>query len=176
MVLKFMMDVRRLKPSAERDAQALAQSTLPAATPANVIAPRALPVDSTPAPSAIAATAPPVATPLPTVAATTEEEPEVRRAEPVHPEDLAKPPVALAAATPPVEINRFELRPLKKTFVRVTVDQANGPSLERWLDVSEGPLQFQGKRIAVKLLDPTAVEIRKNGKVITRGDSDVRLE
>jgi len=186
-VLKFMMDVRRLKPSAQRDAQALAQSTLPAATPAGVVAPRALPVDSTPAPSAIAAAAPtleptappPVATPLPTVAAlaaTPEGEPEVRRAEPVHPEDLAKAQPVQTPATSPVAINRFDIRPLKKTFVRVTVDQATGPSLERWLNVSEGPLQFQGKRIAVKLLDPTAVEIRKNGKVITRGDSDVRLE
>ncbi len=185
-VLKFMMDVRRLKPSAQRDAQALAQSTLPAATPAGVIAPRALPADSTPAPSALATAAPtlepapppPVATPLPAVALTAppEGEPEVRRAEPVHPEDLAKAAPALPPATPPGGINRFDIRPLKKTFVRVTVDQATGPSLERWLNVSEGPLQFQGKRIAVKLLDPTAVEIRKNGKVITRGDSDVRLE
>jgi hypothetical protein len=37
-------------------------------------------------------------------------------------------------------------------------------------------MQFRGQRIAVKISDPTAVEIRKNGKPIARGDADVRLE
>jgi hypothetical protein len=97
----------------------------------------------------------------------------VRRAEPVRPEDL----VASATAETPVPgMNRFDIKPLKKTFVRVIVDQAGGPSLERWLNVSEGPVQFLGKRIAVKVLDPAAVEIRKNGKPIARGDLDVQVE
>ncbi|MDQ6623295.1 MAG: hypothetical protein M3Y86_07400, partial [Verrucomicrobiota bacterium] len=72
--------------------------------------------------------------------------------------------------------NRFDIRPLKKTFVRITVDTDKGrSSFERWIDVS-APVQLRGKRIAVKVLDPSDVEIRKNGKLVARGDSDVRLE
>ncbi len=195
--LKLMMDLRRIKPaSGERDAQALASASPVASVGASnqIVAPRALAADSTPAPTApmtvaIAPSASPVvaapsAAPLPTIAAipspaaTEEDEPEVRRAEPVNPEDLAKARAALAnepgAETPGV--NRFDIRPLKRTFVRVVVDGSGGASLERWLNVAEGPVQFRGKKINVKLLDPTSVEIRKNGKVIARGDGDVRLE
>ena len=38
------------------------------------------------------------------------------------------------------------------------------------------PVQLRGKHIAVKVLDPADIEIRKNGKIVARGDSDVRLE
>jgi cytoskeletal protein RodZ len=179
-ILKFMMDVRRLKPSGT-NTQSVAQ-----ATPApSIAAPRALAVDGTPPAPTIAAgpnaeptaaLAETTASPVPAVAAAlppSDEEPEVRRAEPVGPEDLL---AATTAETPLPGMNRFDIRPLKKTFVRVVVDQAGGPSLERWLNVSEGPVQFLGKRIAIKVLDPAAVEIRKNGKPIGRGDADVRLE
>ena len=154
------------------------------------MAPKALPIGPTATPAATAvAMAPtpiplatPAATPLATVAASVapavEEEPEVRRAEPVNPADLAKAQSALAALSPsPAGANRFDIRPLRKTYVRVTVDSGTGgKAIERWLNVSEAPLQFSGKRIAVKVLDPAAVEIRKNGKVIAHGDADVRLE
>jgi cytoskeletal protein RodZ len=193
-LLKLMMDIRRIKPTTPRDAQALAQATAtPQAAPAatgQIAAPRALAADSTPAPTApiVAAGAPPpaaapaaapIGTPAlaaaPPTAPTPEEEPEIRRAEPVRPEDLAKAQAAADDTTIPAAPNRFDIRPLKKTFVRVVVDNG-GPSLQRWIDVSEGPVQFRGRQIAVKLLDPAAVEIRKNGKVINRGDVDVRLE
>ena len=190
-LLRLMMDVRRIKPSNQRDAQGLAQTTptalsnSPAAMGA-IVAPRALAADETPAPTppAVAANAPspaivPSAAPAENAiaAATPEAEPEIRRAEPVRPEDLVKAQAALAAEESPgaTTQNRFDIRPLKKTFVRVVVDDG-GPSLQRWLEVTEGPVQFRGQRIAVKLLDPSAVEIRKNGKVVTRADSDVRLE
>ncbi len=110
-LLKLMMDIRRIKPSA-RDAQALAQSSATVSPAINttsntVVAPRALPVDVTPAPTAVAmysATPEPVATPPVVVIAPTPEptlalaapdsETEVRRAEPVHPEDLTKVPAS----------------------------------------------------------------------------------
>ena len=84
-LLKLMLDVRRIKPSDERDAQALAQSpsrgtAVVAASPGGIVAPRALPADSTPGPT------PPTSAPAPTaiaVAPTT-----------------AGSPVALAASTP----------------------------------------------------------------------------
>ncbi len=195
-LLKLMMDVRRLKPSnAGRDVQALAQaSTAPsplAAPPvsAGMVAPRALPADDTPAPvaPAIAAAEPtaapgiaPAASAAPSaIAAATpapEEEPEIRRAEPVHAEDLEKARAAMVSSSPPPTVNRYEVRPLKKTFVRVVVDQAGQPALERWINATEGPVQFRGSRIAIKVLDPAAVEIRKNGKVVSRSDADVRVE
>lgn len=188
-LLKMIMDIKRINKPAQRDAAALAQSSpLATSTPevtSRIVAPRALPADNTPAPTAVAVApvAPPPPTPEPSATAVVmttldKGEPEVRRAEPVHAEDLAKAQTAMAAASPSPAGNRFDIRPLKKTFVRVTVDNnaAGGSSVERWLNVSEGPLQFRGKRIAVKVLDPAAVEIRKNGKLISGGDADVRLE
>jgi cytoskeletal protein RodZ len=54
--LKLMMDIRRIKPTPQRDAQALAQSSpAPANVPASsgaIVAPRALAADATPAPTA----------------------------------------------------------------------------------------------------------------------------
>lgn len=187
--LKLMLDVRRLKPSAERDAQALAQAQA-SPSPGNIVAPRALAADSTPAPTppnAIAA-----ATPAPSVAATPEPtiiaaatplppldpEAEVRRAEPVNPEDLKKAQAAVAnlspTPSPSPNANRFEIRPLRKTYVRVVMD-GSGRATERWVNASED-LQFKGRKISIKVLDPNDVEIRKNGKVVGRGDADVRVE
>jgi hypothetical protein len=74
------------------------------------------------------------------------------------------------------DANRCDIRPLRKTYVRVTVDNAGGASFDRWLNASDRPVQFRGRRIAVKVLDPQAVEIRKNGKVVSGGDADVVLE
>jgi len=196
--LKLMMDLRRIQPvsSGERDAQALASASPSASVgaPIQIAAPRALAADSTPAPTApITVAAAPTATPvaavpsataLPTVAAvpspvaTEEAEPEVRRAEPVNAEDLAKARAALsteAGAEVPGQ-NRFDIRPLKRAFIRVVVDGSGGPSLERWLNVADGSVQFRGQKINIKLLDPSSVEIRKNGKIIAPGDGDVRLE
>jgi cytoskeleton protein RodZ len=194
--LKLMMDLKRIKPNPQRDGQTLAQSSVaPVPAPATsgpIVAPRALPADGTPAPTApptdssvaaVPAATNPMATPAPTPPALAaaspaatppaEEEPEIRRAEPVRPEDLAQAQGAPAADAVTGQ-NRFDIRPLKKAFMRVVVD--DGGPLQRWIDVSERPLQFRGQRIAVKLSDPTAVEIRKNGKPIARGDADVRLE
>jgi cytoskeletal protein RodZ len=186
-LLKLLMDIRRIKPASERDAQALALATpAPVAEiPGGIVAPKALPVDSTPAPTAIAVAptvAPtPTATPEPTlmaVATPDSSEPEVRRAEPVHAADLVKAPAALVRPSPSPPGNRFDIRPLRKTFVRVTVDGEDGgrSSFERWMEVSGGSVQLRGKRIAVKVLDPADVEIRKNGKIVAGGDADVRLE
>ena len=205
-VLKFMMDVRRITPSTQRDANAVAQapnaqSTTAGQNPAaaaNVgVAPKALPVDGTPPPGAVAMASPPAAAPGSTAAdpqpqangtstaplvaaasATPEPEPEIRRAEPVRPEDLmqARNATAPAEAPEPAGINRFDIRPLRKTYVRVTVDNAGGASFDRWVNPTDRPAHFIGKRIAVKVLDPSAVEIRKNGKVIAPSDADITLE
>ena len=78
----------------------------------------------------------PTATPEAAVA--TPAEPEVRRAEPVHPEDLVQPQVIFA--TPPS--NRVQITPVHKTYLRVTVDNATQPAFDGWLDPSDPPLSF----------------------------------
>ncbi len=198
-VLKTVMDLRRLKPSEQATtpaAVALATNPplpAPRETSAPIVAPRPLPVDATPAPTAIAMSSPasPVETPVPTPAPTAvaqaapeEGSGEIRRAEPVRPQDLAlakaalpspaASPSASPSATPVAKV--FDIRPLKRTFVRVTLDTEKGrSSFERWVDAT-APMQLRGRRLAVKVLDPADVEIRKNGKLVSRGDVDVRVE
>lgn len=173
-VMKLILDIQRIKPSGARTAAV----TEPApAAPEKIVAPRALPAENGPAPATAAVTA----TAQPTIAAATPapvpSEPEVRRAEPVHPEDFANAQAASPSGTESGAINRVEVRPLKKTFLKVVVDNGDDkPVFERWVTPSEGPVQFRGKHIALKILDSAAVEIRKNGKRITSGDPDVTIE
>lgn len=147
-LLKFMMDIRRIKPTA-RDAQALAQaSSTPTATASSVIAPRALPADLTPTPAAVVTTAvtpEPIATPMatpqiaPPAEATAAAAPqiadgdtEVRRAEPVHPEDLKKappPPAASPSATPRPSASRP--RPTASPALRPAPPGTNQPPIPR---------------------------------------------
>jgi cytoskeletal protein RodZ len=100
MLLRFFLQAQRLKP---RPTPAPGASPIATATtPESIVAPRAQPLDSTtPAPAAATATTAP-ATPTATAASTvkpdasappaTTSEPEVRRAEPVHPTDAAEIP------------------------------------------------------------------------------------
>jgi hypothetical protein len=96
----------------------------------------------------------------------------VRRAEPVRSADLAK-----AAAAPAAEGNHIAIRPLKKTYIKVVVDNEDtGKSFERWISPGDGTVEFKGQHIAVRVLDRTAVQIKKNGKLIADGDADVTIE
>jgi cytoskeletal protein RodZ len=197
MIVRFILDLQRIQPAP------VAQATpAPAVIPGSIdgTPPPATPMPGgTPPPAvdvtpAVAAAVPPTAAPAPpqapTPVATPEVTPEptpavaaalppddaeVRRAEPVNPEDLAKAQAAIkaeATPTPTPQLNNYQIRPLRRTFVRVTVD---GRAIERWLNETEA-LQVRGQRIAVKTLDPSAVQIRKNGKPVNRGDIDVRVE
>jgi hypothetical protein len=116
------------------------------------------------------------ANPAAKVSAAPTKEPEVRRAEPVRPEDLAK----AAAAQKPVEAqgpNQVAIKPLKKTYIKVVVDNASQqPAFERWISPSDGPVEFHGQKIAVRVLDRDAVRIMKNGKPVTGDDEDVTVE
>ena len=184
-LLKTVMTLQRINPKSDRAASSSPAASSP--TSDNIVAPRALPVDNLPATKAPASPAPVVATastpravvaitPIPMPAAS---EPEVRRAEPVHPEDLTRtqaspsPTTSRASST----VNRVEIRPLHKTYVKVVVDNDDqNPAAERWLSPSDGPLKISGQRVAVRVLDREAVEIRKNGKKIADGDADVTVE
>lgn len=184
--LKFFLDVQRIKPRTVGVA-----SPTPAPATTGLVAPRALPVEKTPAPVAAASvapktTAPPVtrttpavSTPVaaasaPPVAATAE--PEVRRAEPVRADDLA---AATGSASPAKSsaVNRIEIRPLHKTYLKVVVDgNSDTPAIERWISSGDGPLKVSGQRVAIRVLDPSAVDIRKNGKHLADDDPDVTVE
>jgi hypothetical protein len=106
-------------------------------------------------------------------------EPEVRRAEPVRPEDLAKAGVTQTAPKPAEAQgpNQIAIKPLKKTYIKVVVDNGSlQPAFERWISPTDGTVEFRGQKIAVRVLDRDAVQIKKNGKPVADGDDDVTVE
>ncbi|MFL6536694.1 MAG: helix-turn-helix domain-containing protein [Chthoniobacterales bacterium] len=177
MVLKFFLNVQRIKSHVEQPMNA---ATPAAASPAGqLVAPRALAADNTPVPVAKATPpSPPLPTTTPAVAvasaapAVKASEPEVRRAEPVRAEELAD----TTSATPGA-VNKIEIRPLKKTYLKVVVDgKSDAPAIERWVSASDKSLRVSGQRVVIHALDPSAVEIRKNGKKLPDDDPDVTVE
>ena len=170
--IRSILELQRLKP---RPPNTPAAS--PSASQTKVVAPRALPAENATPPVVAETTVPPVQptvaviTPAPTPAAS---EPEVRRAEAVHPDDLAKAQTSASAS--PSGPTKVEVRALKKTYVKVIVDDDEASALERWITPADGVVQFRGTHIAVKVLDAAAVEVKKNGKRITKGDADVTID
>src|SRR5437868_13268932 len=190
--LRFISNLQRIAP---RPAEATATATPgPTAPVARLVAPRAEPVESpalsaqvaaatatTPPPVKATSTIP-VATPVPTgiaiatpvVPVARAVEPEVRRAEPVRPEELAAARAENAADVNAP--NRVDIKPLKKTYMRVTIDDdPTKPAFERWVSPSDGTVEFRGHRFSVTVLDRDAVQIRKNGKVVSESDTDLRI-
>jgi cytoskeletal protein RodZ len=103
-------------------------------------------------------------------------EPEVRRAEPVQPEDLAKAE-APQKSTDTQGPNQVAIKPLKRTYIKVVVDNGSSqPAFERWISPSDGTVEFRGQKIAVRVLDRDAIRITKNGKPISGDDEDVTVE
>jgi cytoskeletal protein RodZ len=105
-------------------------------------------------------------------------EPEVRKAQAVRADDLANEP---ASDNPPPQAEaaetRVDIKPLKKTYIRVRVDNAaKMPEYERWISPSDGIVQFRGQHIAVRVLDREAIQVRKNGKPLSEGDSEVTIQ
>lgn len=104
-------------------------------------------------------------------------EPEVRRAKPVTREDMGKTQETTnSSAAESDEQNRVAIRPLKRTYVRVTVgDKSGSPAFERWVSPADGPVEFRGKHVSIRVLDPDAVQITKNGKALEDDDNDVTV-
>ena len=199
---KLLVNLRRLAPQTPRTSAAVtpgqqrAAPTAPFATtvqppPQQVQPPEVVTNQSASAPApaasaaatAVAPTAPPVvaSTPALAIASTpapatpppaAPSEPEVRRAQPVRAEDLAN-----AKPAEPAGSNRIAIRPLKKTYIKVVVDNEQAtPAFERWVSPSDGTLEFRGDRVAIRVLDRDAVQIKKNGKSLGDADSDVTIE
>jgi cytoskeletal protein RodZ len=191
--MKLILNLQRITPRSEAKNQA-AQAT-PSASPVpsgTIIARHVEPVEKAPTKAAAAASpiasAPTVPTGTPVVASTPAavtaaspaptKEPEVRRAEPVRQEDLAKAGVAEnSSAAGSSGLNRVDIKPLKKTYIKVVVDnEAEKPAFERWISPADGTVEFRGQHIAVRVLDRDAVQIRKNGKLVAENDADVTIE
>jgi cytoskeleton protein RodZ len=200
-VMKLILNVQRIvprtaEPAAQGSPSASVVSNSATASPSIVPEKTADNVTSAPSifPSATvtrkatavaAATAPPIS-PSATVvqkatavaaATPVASEPEVRRAEPVRPEDLAK--ARGAANSAPAESagpNRVAIRPLKRTYIKVIVDnEKENPAVERWISPTDGTVEFRGQHISVRVLDRDAVQIMKNGKAVEDDDDDVTV-
>ena len=185
-VMKLILNLQRLAP---RRAEPTAQISPGAgSTPSSTNTP-SVATAKTPARNvASAPTTAPTVSPKPTVAPTAtavaaasapiRTEPEVRRAEPVRPGDLAK--ARATANSSPAESagpNRVVIRPLKKTYVKVTVDNGKEtPTFERWISPADGTVEFRGQHISVRVLDRDAVQIKKNGKALEEDDEDVTID
>jgi len=175
LLMKLVLNVQRLAPA---PGQSTAQVS-PSAAPVSP-APTQASAGNVAAAQSGAPTVSPVATIAPSAFAATSlmpAEPEVRRAKPVTREDLAK-----AQETPNTssaesgDQNRVAIRPLKRTYVRVTVGDENGkPAFERWVSPTDGAVEFRGKHVSIRVLDPEAVTITKNGKALEENDADVTV-
>jgi len=193
-LMRLILDIQRIAPRSEQmvgvPQPSATQSVSPPVTPNPTVAPRAVaeaaPKKVAPPAPTVAPSAAPIATSPPvvakataaTTAAPTAKEPEVRRAEPVRPEDLAKAGVTqntnAAQSNGP---NSVAIKPLKKTYIKVVVDnEALTPVFERWISPADGPVEFHGQHIAVRVLERDAIQIKKNGKLIAEGDTDVTVE
>jgi cytoskeleton protein RodZ len=177
--MKFFLNVQRLTPGRGETTAQASPSVSPVAaastqlSPANVasapsVAPTASPAETVGPPETRKALA---------VDATTPGEPEVRRAKPVSKEELTQARAATNSPPPETgEPNRVAIRPLKRTYVRVIVGDENGkPAFERWVSPADGPVEFRGKHVSIRVLDPEAVKITKNGQALQDNDQDVTV-
>jgi cytoskeletal protein RodZ len=178
LLMKLVLNVQRLAPARGQSTAQVSPSP-PPVSPAPTQASQANIAAAAPS---VAATQTSVGTqtiaPNPVAAAgVMPREPEVRRARPVTRDDLTK---AQEPTNPsPAESgdqNRVAIRPLKRTYVRVTVgDNTGNPAFERWVSPTDGPVEFRGKHVSIRVLDRDAVAITKNGKELEENDQDVTV-
>jgi cytoskeleton protein RodZ len=178
--MKFFLNVQRLAPGrGGSSAQAL-----PTATPAVASVgsnPTAAPNIGAVATSApVASSVPAVGTPETRKAlaadSTVSGEPEVRKAKPVTKEELAQARTGTDSPPPAsAEQNRVAIQPLKRTYVRVTLGDDGKAAFERWVSPTDGPVEFRGKHVSIRVLDPEAVKITKNGQALQENDQDVTV-
>jgi cytoskeletal protein RodZ len=180
-VMKLILNVQRLAPGKGESTAQVSPSASPVPSPkvgqpgATEASPGAIASAPTVAPSA--SVGPTVVRKAVAAAPAAPSEPEVRKAKPVRPEDLAQaPPQTNSSPSESGEQNRVAIRPIKRTYVRVTVGDKDGsPAFERWVSPADGPVEFRGKHVSIRVLDPDAVQITKNGKALEDGDEDVTV-
>jgi cytoskeleton protein RodZ len=179
-VMKLILNVRRLGPEKAAATAQVSPSVSPAPSPksgqpgANT-SPSA--VVSAPTVSQSASAAPTVVPKAVAAVSAKVGEPEVRKAKPVRPEDIAQAPSETNSPSGESNnANRIAIRPLKRTYVKVTVgDKSGSPAFERWVSPADGPVEFHGKHVSIRVLDPDAIQITKNGKALEDNDQDVTV-
>jgi cytoskeleton protein RodZ len=178
--MKFFLNVQRLAPG-RGGSSAQTSATATPAVASGGSSPAVAPNIGT------AATGAPVASPVPTLGppetrkalaanSTAPAEPEVRKAKPVSKEELAQ--AREGTNSPPLESgeqNRVAIQPLKRTYVRVTLGDDGKAAFERWVSPADGPVEFRGKHVSIRVLDPEAVKITKNGQELQQNDQDVTV-
>ena len=181
-VMKLILNVRRLTPEKAAATAQVSPTVSPSPSPksgqpgATETSPSS--IVSAPTVSQSASAAP---IPVPAVAAVSAKsgEPEVRKAKRVRPEDLAPAPAPSETNSSSGEsndANRIAIRPLKRTYVKVTVgDKSGSPAFERWVSPADGPVEFRGRHVSIRVLDPDAIQITKNGKALEDNDQDVTV-
>jgi cytoskeletal protein RodZ len=169
-LVRLLLNIQRIAPHSPGTAAIASSTPTPSPTPAeNIVAPRAQPVEGTPASEAHVA-APPAAAPVsPSGTA-----PEVRRAQPVHPEDFSSPSVSPNENA--TTISQIEIKPVRQTYLRVQVDGSAQPAFDDWFDPSHAPLAISGHHLVVRVLDRGAVQIKKNGAPLADGDGVITFE
>jgi len=180
-VMKLILNVRRLAPEKVASTAQVSPSVSPAPSPksgapgATQTSPTA--VVSAPTVSQSTSAAPTAAPTAMAAIPVKSGEPEVRKAKPVRPEDLAQTPAeANSSPAESSDANRVAIRPIKRTYVKVTVgDKSGSPAFERWMSPTDGPVEFRGKHVSIRVLDPDAVQITKNGKALENNDQDVTV-
>jgi len=180
--MKFFLNVQRLAPGRGGSST----QTLPTATPAvasggssPAVAPNIGAVaKSAPVASPVATQGPPETRKALAANSTAPAsgEPEVRKAKPVTKEELAQGRAATDSPPPESgEQNRVAIQPLKRTYVRVTLGDDGKAAFERWVSPGDGPVEFRGKHVSIRVLDPEAVKITKNGQALQENDQDVTI-
>jgi len=178
--MKFFLNVQRLAPGRGSSSA----QTSPTASPAVASggsSPAAAPnigavATSAPVASAVPTLGPPETRKALTANSTAPAEPEVRKAKPVTKEELSQAG-AVTNSPPPEsgEQNRVAIQPLKRTYVRVTLGDDAKAAFERWVSPADGPVEFRGKHVSIRVLDPEAVKITKNGQALQQNDQDVTV-
>jgi len=180
--MKFLLNVQRLAPG-RGNSSAQTSATATPAVASDGSSPAAAPNIGAVATSA------PVASPVPTLGppetrkalaanstAPASGEPEVRKAKPVTKEELAQARTGTDSPPPEsAEQNRVAIQPLKRTYVRVTLGDDGKAAFERWVSPTDGTVEFRGKHVSIRVLDPEAVKITKNGQALQENDQDVTV-
>ncbi len=178
--MKFFLNVQRLAPARGSSTAQTSPTVTPAvatggASPAAASNIGAV-ATSAPVASAVPTVGPPETRKALTANSTAPAEPEVRKAKPVTKEELSQTG-AVTNSPPPEsgEQNRVAIQPLKRTYVRVTLGDDGKAAFERWASPTDGPVEFRGKHVSIRVLDPEAVKITKNGQALQQNDQDVTV-
>jgi cytoskeleton protein RodZ len=180
LAMKFFLNVQRLAP-ARGSSSAQSSPTVTPAVATGGSSPAAAPnigaiATSAPVAPAVPTLGPPETRKALTANSTVSGEPEVRKAKPVTKEEVAQSRAASDSPPPETgEQNRVAIQPLKRTYVRVTLGDDGKAAFERWVSPADGPVEFRGKHVSIRVLDPEAVKITKNGQVLQQSDQDVTV-